>query len=49
MTSIIEEIPLDLEEATDDTQEIVEEVTEEIQAIPKKRGRPAGAKNKKEN
>ena len=46
MTSI-EEIPLDIEEATEDIQETVEEITEEIQAIPKKRGRPAGAKNKK--
>ena len=47
MMSIIEEVPLDIEEATEDTQETVEKIAEEIQAIPKKRGRPAGAKNKK--
>ena len=37
-----EEIPEEIQETT----EIIEEIPEEIQPAPKKRGRPAGAKNK---
>ena len=47
----IEEIPLDNQETVEDIQENVEEIQdipEKVEeAAPKKRGRPAGAKNKK--
>ncbi len=43
----IEEIPLAIEEATENTQEIPEHIPNNAQEItPKKRGRPAGVKNK---
>ena len=37
-----EEVPEEIQETT----EVAEEIPEEIQPVPKKRGRPAGAKNK---
>ena len=47
----IEEIPLDIQETVEDIQENIEEIQEipekVEEAAPKKRGRPAGAKNKK--
>ena len=43
----IEEIPLDIVETVEEIPETVEEIVEAIKEIPKKRGRPAGAKNKK--
>ncbi len=43
----IEEIPLAIEEPTENTQEIPEHIPNNAQEItPKKRGRPAGVKNK---
>ena len=46
MTDIIE-IPLDIEENIEDIQETVDEIQDiPIKETPKKRGRPAGAKNK---
>ena len=46
MTDIIE-IPLDIEENIEDIQETVDEIQDiPIMETPKKRGRPAGAKNK---
>jgi len=45
----IEEIPLEPHEPSENTQEIAADILEnpeEIQPTPKKRGRPAGAKNK---
>jgi hypothetical protein len=47
MATIIEEIPIVSEEAQPDEQaEIIEAPVEEEPIAPKKRGRPAGAKNK---
>ena len=45
----IQEIPIEAEDISENTQEIcayIPENPEEIQPAPKKRGRPAGAKNK---
>ena len=51
MANIIEEIPLNIPETVEDIQENVEhiqDIQEKVEeAAPKKRGRPAGAKNKK--
>ena len=47
--SVIEEIAIGAEESPENTQEIsatIPENNEDIQAAPKKRGRPVGAKNK---
>ena len=41
----IEEIPIEAEDPPENTQDIHEDITD-IQPAPKKRGRPAGAKNK---
>ncbi len=45
----IQEIPIEAEDISENTQEMltsIPENCEEIQPAPKKRGRPAGAKNK---
>ena len=45
----IQEIPIEAEDISENTQEMltsIPETCEEIQPAPKKRGRPAGAKNK---
>jgi len=45
----IEEIPIEAEDPSENTQEMLatnQENPEEIQPAPKKRGRPVGAKNK---
>ena len=45
----IQEVPLDIQETIEDNQdnqETIEDIQEKVE-IPRKRGRPAGAKNKK--